>query len=108
MKIELVEFYPYTPTEKQKVDRFMLGTVHVYLIDEELDLRGIQVKRMRGKTKGIIFLFPHVNALDPETKERVRYPLVRFTNEEKHKQLLDFLHEQVKPLIKERLLIKGE
>jgi hypothetical protein len=43
MKIEVVEFYP---VKKGKPDQKLLGTLHVYLIEEEMDLRGVQVYKI--------------------------------------------------------------
>lgn len=99
MNIEFVEFYPLKRREKNKKTRSVLGTVHVKIIDDEIDLRGIVAKKAG---KGIFFQFPHFQTVDIETDEPVSYPYLRFSNPEKQKALMDFLHQIVKPLIKQR------
>jgi DNA-binding cell septation regulator SpoVG len=104
MKFELVEFYKWPFKQKNQKERYTLGTVHVYWIDQELDIRGILVKRAG---KGMFFAIPHFNTLDEEGKP-CRYPLIRFTNEEKQKEFLNFLHQVVKPKVKEILKSNAE
>lgn len=101
MKFEFVEFYP--ADENNKVKNF-LGTVHIYVIDCELDIRGIRVTR---QGKGMFFNFPHFKAIDSETKVEVRYPLIRWTNGSTQKEMIDFLHVNVKPEILKRISKKG-
>ena len=105
MKIEFVEFYRSNNVMCNKKTKKTLGTVHVYLIEEELDIRGISVI---DTGKGMFFCFPHFYAIDEDTKEVVRYPYIRFVNASKHKTLMDFLHTEVKPIIRKRLLVKSE
>ena len=103
MNFEFVDFYPEKPKPlKYKKDKRRLGTVHVYLIKEEMDIRGI-VAIKAGQ--GVFFNFPHFFGYDEDKKENVSYPHIRYTNNNRHKELLDFLHEAVKPEIKKRLLV---
>lgn len=101
MKFELVEFYP----EQHKKFKDTVGTVHIYAIDCQLDIRGILVTK-RGKA--MYFTLPHFKAKDQETGEIVRYPHIRWTNQDTHKEMLDFLHREVKPLVLETLKSKSE
>jgi hypothetical protein len=96
MKFEFVDFYPL----KSKRHKNVVGTVHIYAIDCELDIRGIIVQ-VNGKA--MFFSLPHYRAIDNETGEEVRYPHIRWTNEATHKEMMDFLHQNVKPEIKKRL-----
>ena len=101
MKFQLVEFYPIeTPKSKKKSKRVVIGTVHLYLIDIQLDIRGIKVSQ---DGKKIFFHFPHLCAIDSDTKELVRYPVFRFADNKIHEEMLDFLFKQVKPIILEKL-----
>jgi len=100
MKMEFVKFYPLAPSLKKNRHKNTLGTVHVYLIEEEMSLRGILVLK---SGKGIFFSLPHFSTINAETGEKVSYPHVRFTNDEKHKNLINFLHQHVKPIIKDIL-----
>lgn len=100
MKFELVEFYEATEETKARIGKKCLGTVHIYAIDCELDIRGILVTK-HGKT--IFFHIPHLNDVDRDTGEKVRYPIIRFTNQQTHKEMMDFLKKEVKNEIKKRL-----
>ena len=101
MKFELVEYYPINNKQFPRT----LGTVHIYAIDCELDIRGIIVTK---QGKGIYFNLPHYNAKDQETGENVRYPHIRWTNQKTQEEMLDFLHREVKPIVLESLKSKGE
>ena len=102
MKFEFVEFYE---TTDDKLPKNFVGTVHIYAIDCELDIRGIRVT-LHGK--GMFFNFPHFKAIEEDTGKPIMYPLIRWTNEKTHKEMLDFLHNEVKPLILGRLKPKDE
>jgi len=93
MKFEMVGFYP-SENKKSK----LLGTLHIYIIDIELDVRGIQVF---GNLKTMFFQLPHFMAFDDGQK--VRYPHIRFTNNEKQKELMNFLHTVCKKERREQL-----
>jgi hypothetical protein len=96
MKFEFVEFYEATEERKSKISNKLIGTVHIYLIDCELDIRGIYVKK---QGKQIYFHLPHFSDIDNETGEKVKYPHIRFVNQKKQSEMLDFLHKVVKPKI---------
>lgn len=98
MKYEFVGFYP--EVEKKKRDKNLLGTCHIYAIDLEIDIRGILVKKT---PRGFFYHFPHGWQFDPETKKKEKFPIFRFTNQEKHKELLGFMFNEVTPKIKEIL-----
>lgn len=100
MKFEYVDFYPL----KSKKHKNVVGTVHIYAIDCELDIRGIIVS-INGRS--MFFNLPHYKAIDSETREEVRYPHIRWTNEATHKEMMDFLHQNVKPEIKKRLNLQN-
>ena len=96
MDFEFVEFYPAVRPKKKE----FLGTVHIYAIDCELDIRGINVI-LKGKS--MFFNLPHCRAIDERSGVEVRYPHLRWTNEARNRLLIDFLHKQVKPEIFKRL-----
>jgi len=96
MRFEFVDFYPLTSKRHKNV----VGTIHIYAIDCELDIRGIVVV-VNGNS--IFFNLPHYRAVDEQTKALVRYPHIRWTNQATHKEMMDFLHQTVKPEIRKRL-----
>lgn len=100
INIEFVEFYPFEKKKTKKNGWVNIGTVHIYLIDYEMDIRGIVVIQ---KGKNFRFNCPHFMTYDPEEKRKVTYPHIRFTNEAKHKALMDFLHQKALKHVKEKL-----
>lgn len=100
MKFELVDFYPITDKNRGNCNKNFLGTVHLYIIDCQFDLRGIRVCRQGKK---IYFHLPHVVGNDHETGEKIRYPVFRFTNQKDHEEMMDFLHKEVKPTVFEKI-----
>ena len=103
MKFELVEFYPITDKNRGNLKKNALGTVHLYVIDCDLDIRGIRVTK-HGNT--LHFHLPHCIGFDHETGEKIKYPIVRWTSQSKHDELMDFLHQQVKPVILDRITVR--
>lgn len=82
MQIEIVGFYEIERNdEKEK----LIGTLHVYLVDYGLDIRGCYVIRQK---KGILILLPSKVGIDEDTGKKVQYPCVQFTDPEKNKELL--------------------
>ena len=94
MKIELVEIYK----EKTENKNF-IGTAHIYLIDYDIDLRGIGVFK---KHNGYYCKLSDRFATDADTQKRVRYPVFRFTNPEKHKELMHAILAAIKEYMKEK------
>lgn len=103
MKFEFVEFYPVNKKFQGK-NKKAVGTVHIYAIEAEMDIRGIRVSK---NGKAIFFLLPHTTTLD-EAGNEVKYPFLRFTNPKIHQEMMDFLHSEVKPKIYEKLKTKAD
>ena len=103
MKFEIVDFYPYmrSPKWKKLGGRKPIGSVHVYWIDQEMDLRGI-LAYISPKT-GIYYSLPFLTNFSPETNRVVRYPAFAFTSLEKTKALEDFLKLEATPLVEKYL-----
>lgn len=99
MKFEFVEFYPINSAVKAK-DLENIGTIHIYVVDHGLDIRGIVVKK---RANSIFFKFPHFKAFDPEENKIVTYPYIKWTKDEDNVKMLDFLHQVVKPEIRKRI-----
>lgn len=99
MKIELVEFYPLSDEEKNKYKTKCVGTVHVYLIESEMDVRGIRVIPLK---RGYFFEIPHFRFKDEDGKKG-KYPLLHFVNEKKHKAFLKFFKDEVTPVVDAKL-----
>lgn len=93
MEIEVEEFYPI---EVNKEKGTLRGTLHVYLTEEDIDIRGIYVKKEK---KHWFFGMPQAIGKDHETGERVRYPTFHFTGQKKHKELIGLLREKGKAYI---------
>ena len=81
MKIELVEFYPL---EEKKEKRYLKGTLHIFLADFGIDIRGILFIFRKDK---VMMRFPYRSALDPDTKQFVQYPIFNFVDIKKSQEL---------------------
>lgn len=78
MQIEIVEFYPFKKNNELQI---LIGTLHVYIIDLGIDIRGIFVKREKDKWW---FNMPFKIAYDEETNKPIRYPIISFTDQKKN------------------------
>ena len=88
MNIEIVGFYPLVFDKKKP---FLEGTLHIYIIDLDIDIRGIYVINQK---KRWIFRMPHKRTIDSDTKESVGYPIFSFTNAERNAFLLKAIINQ--------------
>ena len=96
MKIEIVEFYPIF-----KKNNDIKGTMHIYIIDYELDIRGIFVTKQK---KHWWFEMPYRSQYEKETKKEVRFPVICFTNQEKNDEFFKLLIENGKEYINKNFL----
>lgn len=95
MKIEIVDFYL-----KKKTGPKIMGTMHIYLIDYKMDIRGIHVY---GSEKKYFYFLPSKSAIDPETKNKIWYPLISFSDQKLVNDLKDFLIKNGGKFINKRL-----
>lgn len=100
-KFELVDFYFLANDPKQKI---MSGTLHVYFPTLDLDLRGIWIGKneQKGKVKWKLTL-PSRQTIDADTKQKVGYPIISFSNRQTQKDLEKMILEKAIPLIMEKL-----
>ncbi len=96
MKIEIVEFYPIKKTGKN-----FTGTLHVYIIDTDQDIRGIYVSKDK---KNWWFRIPSRTHYDEELKKELSYPIFSFTNVDKNKELLSLIISEGKKYIIENFI----
>jgi len=85
MKIEVQEFYP---TQNAKKGQRYIGTLHIYLVETEEDLRGIKVYKSGNR---FFFQMPGQQVKD-EDGELVFYPYHSFMPDKQR----EFLQEMVK------------
>lgn len=76
MEIEFVEFYPI---HKKKPGSKLIGTIHVYVCDKNLDLKGIKIFKCG---KSFFVKVPGTKGKDIDTKKDVHYPYASFCGEE--------------------------
>lgn len=99
MNIEIVEFYQ---TERDDEKQILKGTLHVNLIDYGIDLRGV----LLSKRKNFWFVgLPCKISIDAETGEKVKYPIISFTDHEKTKKLIADIKEYAKEYVKKHLCV---
>ncbi len=83
MKIEIIEAYPLK-TEKNEPDIY---SMHIYLPEKDLDIRGITVKFL----KKWIFIMPTKTNWDEEAKARITFPIASFANQKTNQDFRDSL-----------------
>lgn len=94
MKIEIVEFYPFL--NKDNTRQINKGTLHIYVIDWKLDIRGVRVEKQNNQWR---FYLPVLYGLDPETKQKVKYPIFSFTDREVQRKLISDMRDMGKTYI---------
>lgn len=90
MKIEIVEFYPLHKLVRKKKSDY-LGTLHIFIEDFEIDIRGIMVIIMSNGNW--FFQLPSVKTLDEDGK-KVSFPVFSFLDYSKQRSILDFCHKK--------------
>ena len=80
MDIEIIEYYPKKPDRKGNKQ----GTLHVYLCDYDMDVRGCQVNFNGDK---IYVRLPFFYQYDPDQERVVGYPMINLVDEKKHNEL---------------------
>lgn len=97
MQIEVVEFYP---SQEIKKITDVTGSLSVYIIDMEMDLRGVIFQRKNNR----IYISSPVRFYKEEETGRLRtYPVITFTDPEKQKDFTDSLIAAVKAFMVEYL-----
>jgi len=89
MNVEIVDFYPCIAIKKHSV---IVGTIHVYLKDFDIDLRGIRVINLKNRYS--IQLRCDCTT-DTEDGSKVRYPIFSFQNKETGKDLMDSIRDEL-------------
>ena len=83
MQIEIVEFYP-----DEIKSNFLKGSMHVYIVEEKIDLRGWMVIKNKETW---LFHLPSKVGKDPETSKLIRYPTFAYNDPEKAKNLFELV-----------------
>ena len=101
MEIEVVEFYLI---DHDKATDTIRGTLHIYVPEIDLDIRGCQVTKK--KHRWFIGL-PNRRAIDEDTGETVRFPLVSFADATKTTALVAELRTKGRAYIEQKLTETG-
>ena len=96
MDIEVVEFYASHRDDKKQI---LHGTLHVYLIDLQIDVRGVKVMKDKNSWR---FNLPNAKAVDEEGNN-VWYPLISFTDRAKNTTLLSQIRSKGREFVERRL-----
>jgi hypothetical protein len=80
MKVEVIEFYRVNDYKKG-----FIGTLHVYLPDLDIDLRGCPVFKAKG---GYIIHLPARGYVEEGTRKKKQYPIIGFTKRETYDELI--------------------
>lgn len=92
MKFEIVDFYPTVrnPKWKKAWGRRPIGTLHIYWVDQEIDIRGVHVYWI-GSKNSFIFYSPYQTNFDIESQKMIRYPTFAFVNPDRFAEFKEFL-----------------
>lgn len=101
MRIEIVEYYP----AKYKKVPYDTGTLHVYLCDIDIDIRGIGVLL---NSLGWFINMPFFTGYDEDKKKPVRYPIFNFTDPNKQRELVALIREEGVKYITENFINKDK
>ena len=77
MEVKFIAFYEEIFDKEKKV---LKGSAHVYIVDLDMDLRGVDVLFEAGKAW---ITLPSQTRYDKEKQKDVRYPIIQFANREK-------------------------
>jgi hypothetical protein len=100
MNVKVIDFFPLS---KQPHKGRTCGTMHVYLVDLELDICGVYV--CFTNTSGASYIrMPSSVRIDPETGKNVRYPILAFTDQQKNKELTEAVQAKAHGYIKHNLI----
>lgn len=95
MNIEIVEAYLIVKKGKR-----VCWSLHVYIPEYDMDLRGIKVYRRENSW---FFQMPYLSNYDHEEKRIVKFPVIGFSEREKSKRLIENIQEKAKIYIEEKL-----
>ena len=96
MNLEIVEFYPI---EIDQAKGNLNGTLHIFLSDIGVDLRGILVSKRKEYWN---FTLPFRKTFTSDT-EVTRYPTFSFRDREKTNQLLQLIRQEGRKFVERRL-----
>lgn len=91
MNIEIVDFFPERITPNT-----VIGTLHVYLPDYGVDLRGLLVHMT---STALHILAPTKTTYDIKEKKKCTYPIFEIMDIEKKKEFFDFVKALARPVI---------
>jgi hypothetical protein len=94
MEVELIDFFP-----PKKIIKGMWGYLHVYLIDYDLDIRGIEVRKINKG--GVTVWMPLKEGQRFDTGQKVLYTTVQFANKLKNTALREAIKLKIPEFMKE-------
>lgn len=98
MKIEIIDFF-FLKIDRKK--RHFYGTMHVFLVDHEIEIRGIFVIYKKDK---FIFEMPYRKGLDIKEDKMMKYPYLRFRSEEKNNSFFNQLRSLGEEYIRKEIM----
>jgi hypothetical protein len=100
VNIEIIEFFEDERDDKKQVLR---GTLHAYLPDLGIDLRGIVVKKRKDSW---YISLPTKVGKDHESGEPVLYPVISFTDRTKTAEMINVIRTKGKEFVEKELANK--
>lgn len=101
MDIEIVEFYEI---ERDDGKQTLSGTMHVYLVDLGIDIRGIYIT----KRKGFWFFSTPSRNVNNSNGDNVRYPFISFRDREKGNEFMKIIRREGQSYVENYLEINPQ
>ena len=98
MEVKIVNFYC---KEKDDSKGVLIGSLHAFIEDLNIDLRGIMVKKANNNW---FFGLPQGVGLDAKTGKKVRYPIISFSDKQKTIDLRKSISQKGKDYIIKNIL----
>lgn len=102
MDLEFVEFYPMYGNPKTGL---LVGTIHLYVTDWKVDIRGISFKRKPGVAPSVELVW--LEAYELEERRPVKYPVISFVALEDQIKLTSFVMERMHVITKDYKYPRG-
>lgn len=101
MKVEVIAFYP----RKIELPKLIEGTMHLYLEELDIDLRGVLIRYLNKK---IIIRIPYGKGKDTITGEECAFSVFSFANKMKNLDMIKSIKEEARKYLIDEVILKGK
>lgn len=98
MEVNVINFYC---KERDDAKRVLVGSLHAFIVDLGIHLRGIMVKKVNNNW---FFSLPQGLGVDLKTNKKVRFPIVAFSDQKETANLRKAISQKGKDYIIKNVL----